>query len=234
MGQPEVHVGIGRNGTGDRGVVVASDVRVVDPDHLDRAPAGLHHGTRVVYVEPAGMGENLPQFLGRQVGAGTVRTVPGEVAERVLQHRAGVVVGAEHERAGPLQQRGEGPLDRRYRVGVRQVVAGRDDQVGVGRRERGHPVLLAPLVGGQVQVGQVQDAQGFGIWRQYRDVEAPEREQVAFHQRGVGEGGAAEHDAGAGEADYGTRTHEAQGSFLVHEHAQGPPGDRPAQRHEVP
>jgi hypothetical protein len=49
---------------------------------------------------------------------------------------------------------------------VRQVVAGVEDEVRLEAVQRTHPVLLAPLRRGEVQVGDLQDAHGVGARRQ--------------------------------------------------------------------
>jgi hypothetical protein len=52
---------------------------------------------------------------------------------------------------------------------VGEEVAGADDQVGLERGQAAEPVLLGPLTGGQVQVGEVQHAQRLGAPGQQRE-----------------------------------------------------------------
>ena len=102
---------VGRPGNG--GVVIAVDVWVVDADEFDGSAAGLDRGAGVVEVDPARAGEHVAQLLDRQRNALDVLAVAVEVPERVLHERPAVVVGAEHESAGAVQQRGERPHDSR-------------------------------------------------------------------------------------------------------------------------
>ena len=88
---------------------------------------------RVGQVAPAGVEERPAQVAPRQLGAlGVAPPVVGqEVAQRVAQRRGEVVVGAEHEDAGHVEQRAEDVPQHRHRRRVGQVVAGVDHQVRV-------------------------------------------------------------------------------------------------------
>jgi len=129
----------------------------LNADEFDGAPTGLHRRTPVVQVGPARAGEHVAQFLHRQRGALDVLAAAAEVPERVLQHRAGVVVGAEHECARAVQQRRQRAHYGRYRVDVREVVAGDHDEVRAKLRQHGLQRADQCLVdAAEVQVRQMR------------------------------------------------------------------------------
>ena len=128
----------------------------------------------------------------RQVDALHVLAVLVEVAERVLEHRAAVVVGAEDERARVVEA-----AARRRRTTAGTASGWAMLSPVTTTRSGSRPArsatqrLLALLARGEVQVGDVQHAQRLGVGRQHRHVEAAQGEQVALDQGGVGQGGRA-------------------------------------------
>ena len=116
-----------------------------------------------------------------------LREVAGQVAEGVLQLRGEVVVGPEDEDAGDAEEPVVRVEQRGHGIGGRDVVARRDDEVGVERGEAVHPGALRALARQQVQVGQVQHPQWLGAVGQHRHVEATQHEGVALDERGPAE-----------------------------------------------
>ena len=70
-------------------------------------------------------------------------------------------------------------------------------------RELGVGVVGAPYIGDRLS-----------------DVEAAQREEVAFDERRIGEGGGARHDDAGGQ--FSERAHARKGSFSTREHSQRP------------
>ena len=135
---------------------------------------------RVGQVGPAasleGGAEVLPGQLG---GVGVALAVVGEeVPQRVAQRRCEVVVGAEDEHPGQVEQPAEALDQRADRVLVREVVAGVDHEVGLEVGERGQPAPLHPLVRRQVQVADVQHLERPVPGRQHRHLD-PAYDEVA-------------------------------------------------------
>ncbi len=61
-----------------------------------------------------------------------------------------------------------------------EAVARGDDEVGLERAERAHPLDLAPLPRHEVQVGQVQDPERRTARGEHRQREAPQRERAGL------------------------------------------------------
>ena len=143
--------------------VLASDVRVVQPQELDREPAELELLAPVGEVLPAVRGEELAQLV-RPAAPSLTRLPPvggDEVSERVQGARCVVVVRAQHEPGGEssacLAHGCHGGFDR---LGLGQEVARHDGDVGP--RDRGEERALAAIGGDEVQIGQVQDRERLG------------------------------------------------------------------------
>ncbi len=171
---------------------------------MSRPPA-LTRPRRVVRVHPAGRGHARPEFGPGQVGdmpAVLLRRVVPEVAERVGGNGRVEVVRAEHEHAGPVQQRAE-PLKQRLNGPlVRDRVPGVHDEIR-GKRIQGPEPRQQPVPsGGQVDVGQVQHPQRFGARRQNRYLGPAQGEPVPFQDAAVAERRTACH-GGQGEGAQG-------------------------------
>ena len=169
----------------DRVVAVPIDVRVVDARGGDVQTGHLELAAGVGEVEPAALGERRPQILpGQRLAADPVTGV-AQVIQRVLQARPEVVVAAEDEDARPRQQIAQGLDNRGHRLGVRQVVAGVDDQVGLPAGQLAQPGLFAALVGQHVEVADVQHSQRWGARRQDGHGQLAQHERVALDDRGI-------------------------------------------------
>ena len=181
--QPQVR---GRAGRARDGVVaVPVDVRVVHARGGDVQPGHLELAAGVGEVEPAALGERRPQILpGQRLAADPVTRV-GQVVHRVLQARPEVVVATEDEDTRPRQQVAQGLDDRGHRLGVRQVVAGVDDQVGLPAGQLAQPGLFAALVGQHVEVADMQHPQRCGARRQDGHGQLAQDERVALDDRGI-------------------------------------------------
>ncbi len=147
-------------GSGDGVELVVVEVGVVDPGEREGGVTHDELGATVRQVGPTALLEPVAQVAPRQrrrVRRST--TVVGEqVAHRVAHGGGEVVVGAEHEDSGQVEQLVERLEQRCDRVGMGEVVAGVDDEVGLEGGKVTHPLLLGPLGRGEVQVAQVQTA----------------------------------------------------------------------------
>jgi hypothetical protein len=106
-------------------------VRVVDACGRDVQPRHLEFVTIVGEVHPAALSECRPQVLpGQRL---TVHPTPrvDQIVQRTLRAWAEIVVAPEHEYAWHREQFAQALHDRGHRLGVCQVVAGVDDQVGL-------------------------------------------------------------------------------------------------------
>ena len=110
---------------------------------------------------------------------------PEEVVGRVLRPGPVVVVAAEHEHAGPVEQGAQRAQHEGHRTRVGEVVPGVDDEVGLELGQAGDEALLGALPGPQVQIGDVQHAQRAGAGRQDGQRGVAQREPVPLDDRGV-------------------------------------------------
>ena len=140
-----------------RGHPVPPDVGVVHPDQADGPPGHLQPGPGVGEVEPPGPGQRRDQVTGRQVDHGAVDAAGAEeVPQRAAHRRRVVVVRAQHESPRAVQQVTQRAHHGGHGIAVGEHVPGHDRQVGLERREAGHPVPLRRAAGPQVEVGQVE------------------------------------------------------------------------------
>src|SRR5436190_10562439 len=118
-----------------------------------------------------------------------------KVPRRVLEPRGVVVIAAEDEHPGAVQQRPKCAHHRRHRLPVREIVTRIDHKVRVELVQGGHPALLGPLTGQHVQIRQVQHPQRPGPRRQHRQGGLPQRPVPALdagrvrQRRGAERGG---------------------------------------------
>jgi hypothetical protein len=133
-------------------------------------------------------------------GRVAVQTV---AAARLLQEIAGgvagpwavVVVGAEDVRPRELHQRTQRVQDLRDALGVREVVARVDHEVGAQARQGAQPALLLALTADHVDVGDLEHAQGTHSGRENGDRHPSEAEGAGFEARRVHQtGGASRRD----------------------------------------
>ena len=161
---------------GDAVVPVVVDVRVVDAGRGDGHAADLERVPRMRGVEPPAFHERGAQVApGQAVAVNPLLPGRDDIARGVLERRAEVVVAAEDEDPGQREQRVECREDGRDGAGVREVVAGVDDEVGLERGELRHPPLLRALTGGHVQVREVQHTQRTGAGTEDRQGRLAER-----------------------------------------------------------
>ncbi len=158
--------------------------------HLDVEAAGLDPAAGVVRVHPAGRGHARPEFGPGQVGdmpAVLLRRGVPEVAQRVRGNRRVEVVRAEHEHAGPVQQRAERLEQWLNGLLVRDRVPGVHDEIR-GQRIQGPEPREQPVSPwGQVDVGQMEHPQRFGARSQNRHLGLAQGEPVPFHDAAVAE-----------------------------------------------
>ncbi len=158
-------------------------------EELDAVPAQFEGACSVVEVEPAEvvLEEGVER---RRVEVGSTRLrarrTP-EVRERVLEHRPVEVVRAVHEHPRHPAERFECATDALEPLGMPQVVAGVDDQVGLVAGQRAHEVLLRALPRRHVQVAQVQDRQRAGARLEDRQHLVAHREARALDEDTPGE-----------------------------------------------
>jgi hypothetical protein len=143
-------------------------MRVVHPREREIEVVHLQPVAAVAQVEPAARDEGIPQIAPGQRGALRWPDPPSrhQIPSRVLQRRCEVVVGAEHEHAGYVEQVTEGIEHSRHSRHVRQIVARVHHQIGPQAREITYPGLLLALPRREVQVRNVKYAEGVGIRRQ--------------------------------------------------------------------
>src|SRR5690606_32488239 len=201
---------------GDLGVPVGVQVGVVGAAEADPQAVDLQRGPDVGEVLPAGLFERPAQVLpGQRLlvrFGGALRL--GQVAQRVLEAGAVVVVGAPDVDAGQVQQRVQRVQDGLDGVDVGEVVPGVDHQVGFQGGEPPDPVLLLPLAGGEVQVGDVQHPDRYGVRRQHRHLDPAQPEGAHLVAGGVDQAAGAdgtdsEHRSGR-DLDHPTHRHAAR------------------------
>ncbi len=188
MDDSDGQVSIGRCRTGDAVVVVVADVRVVDPDHLQIEPSDAEPKPLVHRTEPTRALESVDQVLSGQplrCHGLTAAMALGEVAQRILDRCGEVVVGAEHEDPGSIEQRSVGIEHGRHRVHMGHIVAGADHEVRLERPQSPQPFRTVGLARVQVQVGDVQDPHGARARRQNGDGDVPQGKGSGLEHRAV-------------------------------------------------
>lgn len=157
--QGDGKVGINVGGTGDLGVVIEVVVWVVDTRCGEPDPTDLEFHPLLVGVPPATFDEGSPHALPREVDIARWAFHAQQVPEGVDQSRCPVVIGAEDEHSGAVEQRLQGLEDIGHGPFITEVVAGVDHQVGFQGIQGGHPRLLGVLAGNHVQIGDVENAE---------------------------------------------------------------------------
>src|ERR671913_147158 len=187
MDQPHGEAHVLGSGTRHGGIPVIPDMRVVRADELDGVVAHRDDRSSVVDVDPSTVPKPVDERL-----HGEVRTplphlgVPSrEVSHGVLGDRAEVVVAPQDERAGEVEERFHRAEQRGHRPGVREVVSGVDDEVGLQGRKGPHPVDLPGLPRREVQVGDLEDAHRRGAGWEGRHGIPTEHEPGPLHEGGV-------------------------------------------------
>ena len=172
--EPHVDHRVGR--AGDARQVVVLEVGVVDADEGEGGAPDLERAEAVRQVEPPGGVERGLEVGPRQLRRLRVALagVGQEVEQRVAHPGRVVVVGAEDVDARHVEQAAEGVGDHRHGPAVGEVVTGVDDQVGLERGEPAQPLLLGPLVGGHVDVAEVEHLQRCVPGREQRHRHVPQ------------------------------------------------------------
>ena len=161
---PSARSAAGVEGPGDVGVAVPPDVRVVDPADVDLAAVRDHLSARVRSTGRASPPRRSrftrsPQGS-RAAGARRRRRAPSGSARACTGTRRVVVVGAEDEDAGPLEQRARG---RSATVGTASRWARKSPvtttRSGSSASSEETHAIRPRVPGRQVQVGEVQHPQ---------------------------------------------------------------------------
>jgi hypothetical protein len=191
---------------GDQGVAVALYVGVVEAGEGDvDAVVELEAAAGVAEADPAGGVEGVADaFPGVAEDAGgvpvPVLAVEAVLAAAALEEVAGgvaglgavVVVGAEDVRAGEFHEGAESVEELGDRLGVGEVVAGVDDEVGAQAGEGLQPAALLVLAADHVDVGDLEYAQRPHAGGEYGDLDPPQAEGPRFDSGGVGHAGRAD------------------------------------------
>ena len=157
--QCDGQVGIGVRGTSDLGVVIEVVVWVVDTRGGEPDPADLELHPLLVGISPATFDEGSPHALPGKINIAGWALPAQQVTEGVDQAWRPVVVGAEDEHPGAVEQGAQCLEDIRHGLFVTEVVTGVDHQIGLQGIQGGHPRLLGVLAGDHVQIGDMQDAE---------------------------------------------------------------------------
>ena len=123
-----------RERVGERVEPIPAAVRVADAERVDARPADIQRADRVVEVEPAELvGRGSRRAPGCRAARAATFTFdgPGEVPERIARRGRGVVVRSVDEDAGDAAQRVERAPQAAKPLGVAEVVARVDDEVGL-------------------------------------------------------------------------------------------------------
>ena len=212
VGHRQPQVGVRRDGGGDGVEVVEAQVRVVHAGERDVGALDRQPPRGVGEVQPAGPAELAAQQPPRHLRRAdmALAAVRQQVRQGVAQGRLEVVVGAQDERPGHVEQVAERVEQHGHRVAVREVVAGVDHEVGPETRELAHPALLHALTGGEVQVAEVQHAQGRVSRRQDRHGHLPQHEGPRLRHGVRREGSARRGSEAEGAADNAGEAHAAR------------------------